>query len=101
MSFLEKYGITEEQIQTIREVLKNANINEELFIYNPEKICDILDIFKGLGVTNLFNIITTSPHMFLDTISSIRYRINCYGDDKKLGELLNEDPYNLDLVDLL
>ena len=101
MKYLEKYGISEEQIETIREVLKNANINEELYIYNPEKICEILDIFKGIGVNDLFSIIVTSPYMFLDTISSIKYRIECYGDDKKLGELLNEDPYNLELVDLL
>ncbi len=101
MKFLEKYGITEEQIQTIRETLKNSNINEELFIYNPEKICEILDIFKEIGVTNLFDVIVTSPYMFLDTVKSIKYRIDCYGDDKKLGELINEDPYNLDLANLL
>ena len=101
MKFLEKYGITEEQIETIREVLKNVNINEEFFIYNPERICEILDIFKGIGVVNMYDLIVTSPHMFLDTVGSIKRRIEYYGDDKKLGELINEDPFNLDLANLL
>ncbi len=101
MKYLERYGITDEQIEIIKKVLLEASVEEEIFIYSPEKICRILDLFVNMGVTNIFSIIVTSPVMFYDTVGSIKARIDSYGNNEELARLINEDPYNLSLVDLM
>lgn len=101
MNYLKEYNITDQQINDIEKVLKERNINIDLFIYDPEKITSILNLFVEIGVTNLYDIIITSPSMFCDTIKSIKLRIDSYENKDELAKLLNEDAVNLFLVDLM
>jgi len=101
MKYLNEYNITDEEIEDIKKVLDKAEVNIDMFIYNEEKIKRILDIFKNLGIKNLYDIIITNPYMFYDTVSSIESKINGYKDKNELARLINEDPNNLDIVHLL
>lgn len=101
MNYLVTYGITEEQIEIIKKVLEEADVDEDIFKYSPEKVCKILDLFTSIGVKDMFSVIVTGPYMFYDTVSSIKVRIDSYGNSEELARLINEDPYNLSLVDLI
>ena len=101
MNYLKNYNITDEQIKDIERILNESNVNVDLFIYDPEKIISILNLFVEIGVTNLYDIIITSPSMFCDTIRSIKLRIDNYGNKAELAKLLNEDAANLFLADLM
>jgi hypothetical protein len=101
MNYLNDYNITNEQIEDIKKVFDKAEVNVDIFMYNEEKIKRILDIFKNLGIKNLYDIIITNPYMFYDTVSSIESKINGYKDKNELARLINEDPNNLDIVHLL
>ena len=97
MSYLEDYGINEIQIKELESLLEDAN----LFIYEPEKICSILDLFKSIGVTNMYNLILVGESMFSDTVSSIKSRIDNYDNNEELASLINEDAHNLIVADLI
>ena len=100
MNYLAKYSITEDEIENIKRVLEVAEVNTDIFMYNEEKIMKILDLFYDLGVNNIYDIIITSPYMFYDTVDSIKRKIDYYPDKLELARLLNEDPTNLDLINL-
>ena len=100
MNYLAKYSITEDEIENIKRVLEVAEVNIDIFMYNEEKIMKILDLFYDLGVNNIYDIIITSPYMFYDTVDSIKRKIDYYPDKLELARLLNEDPTNLDLINL-
>ena len=101
MNYLKKYGITLEQIEEIKDVLNENNVNIDIFEYDPEKVIAILNLFTSIGVNNIYEIIITSPSMFCDTIKSIELRLNSYEDKEELVKLLNDDANNLYLVDLM
>ena len=101
MNYLKKYNISDEEIENIKDVVEEKDVNIDIFKYDEEKITDILDLFVSIGVTNLYNIIITNPSMFCDTISSIKRRIDKYENKKELARLLNEDALNLNLIGLL
>ena len=100
MNYLKDYNISDEEIKNIEQVLEQAEVNIDIFLYNEEKVKSILNIFKNIGVTNLYEIIITNPYMFYDTISSIESKINGYKDKGELARLINEDPNNLDIIHL-
>ena len=100
MNYLKEYGITDEQIEMIKEVLEAAEVSLDIFMFNDDKIKKILDLFKNIGVKNLFEVIITNPYMFYDTVRSIEIRIKSYKDQAELARLINEDPGNLSLIQL-
>lgn len=100
MNYLMDYNISLEEIENIKKVLDKAEVNIDIFLYNEEKVKSILDLFKNIGVTNLYEIIITNPYMFYDTVKSIDIKINSYKDKNELARLLNEDPNNLDIIHL-
>ncbi len=101
MNYLKNYNINDEQISNIEKAISNYEVNKDIFIYDPEKIMDILNLFLEIGVTNLYEIIIANPTMFCDTVASIRERIDKYPNKIELAKLLNEDAMNLSLVGLL
>lgn len=101
MNYLGRYNIKVEQIENILRVLEDKGIDKDIFVYDPEKIIEILDLFVEIGVTNLYELIIMSPSMFCDTVKSIKIRIDSYNDKVELARLLNEDAANLFLVDLM
>ncbi len=101
MNYLKSYNLSDEQIKSIEDAIKEHDVNIDIFKYDPEKVVEILNLFLSIGVTNLYNIIMANPSMFCDTVSSIRKRINKYENKYELARLLNEDALNLNLVGLL
>ena len=100
MNYLKEYNITDEEIENINKILDAAEVNIDIFLYNEEKVKTILDLFKNIGVRNLYEVIITNPYMFYDTVKSIETKINGYRDKFELARLINEDPNNLDIIHL-
>ena len=101
MNYLTAYGISEDEIKDIEGVIEENGLNKDLFIYDYEKIIEILNIFKSMGITNYYDIIMSSTSIFCDTPKSIRQRLDNYKDTDELVKLINEDVSNLALVDLI
>lgn len=97
MDYLKDYNITEEEIDNLDQVLDDI----DLLLYEPEKIIEILDMFKEIGVKNFYDLIVCGYSMFYDTVSSIKTRIDNYEDSNKLASLINKDAHNLVLADLI
>ena len=100
MNYLKEYGITEDEIKNISKILDKAEVDIDIFLYNEEKIKSILDLFKNIGVNNLYDIIITNPYMFCDRVETIKKKIDSYGDIEKLRDLLNIDASNLEIINL-
>ncbi len=100
MNYLKDYNITDEEIDNIKKILEAAEVNLDIFLYNEEKVKTILNLFKNIGVRNLYEVIITNPYMFYDTVRSIETKINGYKDKFELARLINEDPNNLDIIHL-
>ncbi len=100
MDYLKEYNITDQEIENIKKLLDITEVHVDIFLYNEEKIRAILDLFKNIGVKNFYEIIITNPYMFCDTVRSIEVRINGYRNKEELGRLINEDPTNLELIQL-
>lgn len=100
MDYLKEYGITDDEIESIKKTLDKAEVNLDIFLFNKEKVKSILDLFKNIGVRNYYDIIITNPYMFYDTVKSISTKINGYKDKFELAKLINEDPNNLDIIHL-
>ena len=101
MDYLKKYNLTDQQINDIRNVIIERNIDIDIFEYNEEEIMRILDLFTSIGVNNIYGIMTENPDLFRDTCLSIEKRINNYADKEELARLLNEDAENLRLIGML
>ena len=100
MNYLKEYDITDEQIEDIKKVLDVTEVSMDIFLFNEDKVRNILDLFKNIGVHNFYEIIITNPYMFYDTVRSIEVRINGYRNKEELARLINEDPGNLELIQL-
>ena len=100
MNYLKDYSITEAEIENVKKILEEAEVNIDIFLYDEEKVKRILDLFKNIGVNNLYDLIITNPYMFYDTVRSIEVKINSYRDKAELARLINENPNNLDIIHL-
>ena len=101
MNYLKNYSLSDEEIEDVKRAIEEREVNIDTFLYNPEKIISILDLFVAIGVTNIYEIMMINPTMFCDTVDSVRNRINKYEDKDELARLINEDVLNLALVGLL
>lgn len=101
MDYLKEYNIDDKQIKEIVSAFNSENINTDILEFEPEKVIEILDLFKDIGVNNLYEIMKYNPSLFCDTVKSVRDRINNYGDKNKLAKLINEDVHNLIEADLM
>ena len=100
MEYLKNYNLSDEQINDLYKILEEQDVIDT-FKYEVEKVTSILDLFTSIGVRNIYDIIVSNPLMFLDTVSSIKSRIDKFDDTNELARLLNEDSTNLSLVGLL
>ena len=57
MNYLKSYNLSDEQIKSIEDAIKEHDVNIDIFKYDPEKVVEILNLFLSIGVTNLYNII--------------------------------------------
>ena len=100
MDYLKEYGLTDEEIEEINNELSKNEDCYKTFIYESDKVKEILDLFTSIGVDNLYNIITTSPLMFISSVSYIRDKIIGYENKSELRDLLNENAMNLSILNL-
>ncbi len=101
LDYLKDYGLNDEQIQRVIDAVNSEDVNIDIFKYDSEKVIEILNLFKSIGVINYYEIIVANPTMFCDTIKSIKARLDSYPDKVELARLINENVNNLSLVDLL
>ena len=88
MNYLSSYGLSEEEIETVEKVIDKSGINKDIFVYDFEKIIEILNIFNDFGINNIFGIMTTSPSLFCDTPSSILKRLESYGNKEEIAKTI-------------
>ncbi len=98
MNYLTEYNISLDEIKSIKSVLETAEVNMAMFKYNETKIKSVLDLFIDIGVKNIYEIITTHPYMFYDTVDSIKIKINSYKNKDELALLIDSNPDNLSLI---
>lgn len=100
LSYLKKYNLSEEEIKEIENSIDNSYAQKELFIYEKEKVIEILDLFVSIGVTNIYGIMILNPELFFENYNFIKDMINSYDDKDTLAKLINEDANNLKLIGL-
>lgn len=100
MDYLKEYNITEEEIVDIKRSILENEMDENLFIYDYDKIKKILDLFISIGVTNLYGILVTNPLIFGESYEHIKEKVDSYQDKEKLRDLINEDAMNLSIINL-
>ncbi len=98
--YLKKYNLDDEEIKDIEKAIDNSFAQKELFIYEPDKVTKILDLFVSIGVTNIYGIMIINPELFFENYNYIEKMINSYEDKESLAKLINEDANNLKLIDL-
>lgn len=101
MDYLKEYGLNDEQINSFRNLVINTGNNIDIFEVEDDEIKKILNLFVNIGVTNIYGIMMTNPSLFHDTVSSIKERIDEYGNNEELANLLNRDSNNLSLIGML
>ena len=97
MKYLNEYGLSDEEIKSLEDTL----IDTDLFTYEVDKVMNILNLFRDIGVNNYYGLISIGHEMFYDTVNSIKRRIDEYGNKDELARLINEDAHNLVLADLI
>jgi len=101
IDYLKDYGFTDENIDNLLDKMGK----EEIDLYNincKELNCrNILYFLATRGIKNLYSIVYTSPRIFDYDKEEIVDRFNKYGNIEELVNLLNEDPNNLSLIDLI
>lgn len=101
MDYLKKYGINDSEIKDIENMIDERQLDIDLFTLESDKVMTILDMFLIIGVNNIYEIIMTNPFMFLETVDSVKERLDSYNNKEELAKLINEDVNNLSLVSLL
>lgn len=101
IDYLKAYGFTDDNI----DVLLDKMDEEEIDYYNincREKNCrNILYYLATRGIKDLFSIVYTCPRIFDYEKEEIEEKFNKYGNIEELVNLLNQDPNNLKLIDLI
>ena len=95
MIYLKEYNLSDEDLQEIYDSLSDENW------YNittyESRVCDLLDYFKSIGITNFKDIFLTKPNIFYKNAKEMRK----YIEDSNIPDLIdkiNEDAINFDLI---
>lgn len=95
MEYLEKYNLTNEDIENIISNIDEQDILE--IEYNQKRVEEIIEYLLSIGIKDIKTILMYKTNIFYDDIDSIKRRVEEYnGID--LIELINEDIINFDLI---
>ena len=100
MEYLRKYFSSEEEFVDVLKAINDSNLDEDLFIYDKDKIIDIIELFKSIGVTNIYGIFMVNADLFGESYNYIESKVKGYRDSSELASLINEDAMNLSFINL-
>lgn len=94
MEFLEKYNLTDEDIN----IIKNNNYDDVLnvIIYNKNNVCEVIDYMLSIGIdkSTLAQILSDRLDLFIKPVDSIKERFNKFNLNN-LVTIINDDIANL------
>ena len=97
MDYLKNYGFTKEDIKDIYNNLDEEDVHE--LIIHEDRIINILNYLKSIGITNLKEIIRCRTELFYINSSIVKKAFSNV-DLEKTVKLINEDISNFDLINI-
>lgn len=85
MSYLSKYGYSEEEIKELEKNISAAL--KDTLVKSSSLVCENLDYLKSLGVTNIKEIFSNYYEMFLMDTTSFMNVFNKYETDDLISKL--------------
>ncbi len=100
MEYLREYFNSDEEFNDVLKAINDSNLDEDLFIYDKDKITKIIDLFTSIGVTNIYGIFMVNADLFGESYKYIESKVKGYDDEVELARLINEDAMNLSFINL-
>ena len=95
MKYLKEYNLSDEDLQEIYD-----NLSDEEW-YNittfESRVCDLLNYFKSIGITNFKDILLNRPIVFYKNAKEMRKYIE-NSNIPDLIDRINEDAINFELI---
>ncbi len=101
IDYLKDYGFTDDNLDNLLDKMEELEIDLYNINCKVKNNRDILYFLVTNGVKNLFNIVYTVPTIFDYECSEIEKKFKEYGNIEELVNLLNEDPNNLSLINII
>ena len=95
MKYLEKYGLSEEELNKIYDNLSDEEW--EAISGSRSRVEGIIEYFKSLGIENIKQILLETPYIFLYSLEEVKKLFNDCSDNE-IASKVNEDPNNLDIL---
>ena len=96
MEYLKEYDFTDDDINELKEILDDNDINE--IILEETLIKNMLDYLKNIGIKSVKDVLFMKPYIIYSSINAIDRAINNYDGD--IINLINEDIRNIELLDI-
>ena len=100
MEYLKEYLSSNEEYNDVVHSIDEANIDDDVFIFDKDKTIKIIKLFKSVGINNIYGILMVNPDLFGESYKYIESKINSFKDKELLAELINEDAMNLSYINL-
>ena len=92
MIYLKEYNLSDEDLQEIYDSLSDENW------YNittyESRVCDLLDYFKSIGITNFKDIFLTKPNIFYKNAKEMRKYIEDSKEKEQMNTINNDEINN-------
>jgi hypothetical protein len=97
MDFLKKYGLTDDDIN----IIKNNNYDNviNIIIYNKNNVCEIIDYFLSIGieVPTLAQMLSDRLDLFIQPIDDLKVAFDKFNVEN-LVTIINDDIANLKFI---
>ncbi len=99
MDFLKKYGITDDDINIIKNNNYESVINT--IIFNQVNVCSVIDYFVSIGIENstLAQMLSDRLDLFLKSVDDIKDSLEKY-NVSNIVTIINDDIANLKFLDM-
>jgi len=99
MDFLKKYGITDDDINIIKNNNYESVINT--IIFNQVNVCSVIDYFVSIGIENstLAQMLSDRLDLFLKSVDDIKDSLEKY-NVSSIVTIINDDIANLKFLDM-
>lgn len=101
IDYLKDYGFTDDNLDALLDRMEELEIDLYNINCKVKNNRDILYFLVTNGVRNLFDIVYATPRIFDYECSEIEEKFKNYGNIEELVDLLNEDPKNLSLINII